>query len=192
LTAKIEGGNTPGVYAGLAGLFLVLTGVGFLTLLQLARLRTAWEDSARAMNTIKDYVIKNSTVPGLAANFLWRLETIPTGRNVNTIAYLLVLSILGISIATTTAATVYIGLLLYTAAPLNLGRFPSFFEGISLGIVGILIGIVVAAVELVVYEKWIETANKKHHQHAQKHYAAFQQYLPEYPTKIKPDSVTQD
>lgn len=179
LTAKIEGGNTPGVYAGLSGLFLVLTSLGLLTLLQLARLRTAWEDSARAMNTIKDYCLKNSNLPGFEAVFLWRMETIPSGRNVNTIAFLLVLSILIISIATTAATITYATFSLYASA----GRVPSFSEAIVLGAVAIFVGVVVAVAEYAQYEKWIQTATQKKVTYAQDHYAKFQQFLPEYPKK---------
>src|SRR5512136_929916 len=52
LSAKLEAGSAPGVYFGFSGLFFILSLVGLTILLQLARLRTAWQDSARAMNVI--------------------------------------------------------------------------------------------------------------------------------------------
>ncbi|RPH57340.1 MAG: hypothetical protein EHM81_11730, partial [Chloroflexi bacterium] len=52
---NIAPGQQGWVRWGFAGLFSALTLLGLLTLLQLARLRSAWFDSIQAMNRIKDY-----------------------------------------------------------------------------------------------------------------------------------------
>jgi len=44
-------------YWGFAVVFGALAFIGFLTVLQLARLRSAWRSSAQAMNRIKDYYL---------------------------------------------------------------------------------------------------------------------------------------
>ena len=77
-----------GVYLGFSVLFAFLTLLGYFTLLQLARLRTAWLDSARAMNQIKEYYIEHSK-DGLAEAFRWREKTLPKAFKVNSVAYYL-------------------------------------------------------------------------------------------------------
>ncbi len=44
------------MYIGFCSLFTVLSMIGLNTLLQLARLRSAWGESARAMNAIKSFI----------------------------------------------------------------------------------------------------------------------------------------
>lgn len=56
-------------------LFGVLGVLGALTLFKLIRLRQAWYDSARAMNTIKAHYL--SHFPELDSAFLWKSNTIP-------------------------------------------------------------------------------------------------------------------
>ena len=61
------------VYLAFAGLFLFLTALGALTIAQLARLRVAWREAAKAMNQIKEYYISRS--PRLEDAFAWRTNT---------------------------------------------------------------------------------------------------------------------
>jgi len=67
--------------------FLVLGMLGALTLFKLIRLRQAWYDSVRAMNTIKTYYIK--AFPELDAALLWKMETIPARGKAWTITFIL-------------------------------------------------------------------------------------------------------
>jgi len=53
-----SGGDPRTVYWGFSLLFSVLTVLGYLTVAQLARLRTAWRESVHAMNVIKEYYEK--------------------------------------------------------------------------------------------------------------------------------------
>jgi hypothetical protein len=71
-----EDESLKGVFLGFSALFAFLTMLGYFTLLQLARLRTAWIDSARSMNRIKEYYIERSE-GDLAAAFRWRENTLP-------------------------------------------------------------------------------------------------------------------
>ena len=67
------------------GLFLVLTLLGTLTVLQLARLRGAWYESITAMNQIKEYVISRDK--DLAKAIRWRPQSMPPLYKTNSISY---------------------------------------------------------------------------------------------------------
>ncbi len=58
-----------------SGVFLLLTLLGLSTVLQLARLRSAWYESMMAMNQIKDFAMKQN--PELAEAFRWKTSTLP-------------------------------------------------------------------------------------------------------------------
>jgi Na+/melibiose symporter-like transporter len=58
-------------------LFALLGVIGFLTLLQLIRLRGAWFDSAAAMGQIKEYYIEHFPEANLEKAFLWRAHSLP-------------------------------------------------------------------------------------------------------------------
>ncbi len=57
-------------------LFLLLGITGFFMVMKLVRLRQAWYESVRAMNTIKSYYLKR--FPDLDAAFLWKPNSIPS------------------------------------------------------------------------------------------------------------------
>lgn len=63
--------------AAFAILFVLLSAIGVLTLLQLIRLRQAWFDSAKAMGQIKEYCIKYFPEANLEEAFRWRTRTLP-------------------------------------------------------------------------------------------------------------------
>lgn len=58
-----------------SGLFVMLTLLGASTVMQLARLRSAWYESMLAMNQIKDFAMSQS--PELTQAFRWRTSTLP-------------------------------------------------------------------------------------------------------------------
>ncbi len=69
-------------------LLLGLLGViGILTLLKLIRLRQAWQDSALAMNQIKDFYLER--FPDLADAVRWRTATLPAPGKTGTITFIL-------------------------------------------------------------------------------------------------------
>jgi hypothetical protein len=72
---------------GFAILFLLLTVLGTLTTLQLARLRGAWYDSMLAMNQLKDYWLTRSTDKQLRLAFRWDTSTLPHRYKVSSISY---------------------------------------------------------------------------------------------------------
>jgi len=61
-------------------LLWLLCGIGWLYFLKLIRLRQAWHDSARAMNQIKDFYIRNAKdfdPAVLRTAFRWQSDTLP-------------------------------------------------------------------------------------------------------------------
>lgn len=81
-----QSGNIPqNIYLAFCALFGFLTILGYLTIAQLARLRTAWMDSIRAMNRIKTYYV-NIIGPDLDSAFLWKDEVAPMGYKPGSVA----------------------------------------------------------------------------------------------------------
>ncbi|MFZ5855861.1 MAG: hypothetical protein ACOYZ6_03445 [Chloroflexota bacterium] len=74
-------------YRSLAGLFLILTILGALTVAQLARLRLAWLEAARAMNQMKDFVAKHHQELKLEEAFRWRTSTLPNEFKADSISF---------------------------------------------------------------------------------------------------------
>jgi len=91
-----------------SGLFIVLTALGALTLAQLARLRAAWHEAAEAMNTIKDYYIKQNKE--IEPAFKWKSESLPPTDKPYSIANLMAIEVALLG-AITSAASIYFLLL---------------------------------------------------------------------------------
>ena len=68
-----------------SGLFFVLTLLGGLTVIQLARLRAAWYESMRALNQIKEYAIGKDK--DIAKAFRWRNQSMPPLYKINSVSY---------------------------------------------------------------------------------------------------------
>ena len=64
-------------FLGFCLLFAFLTILGYLTVAQLARLRTAWIESVNAMNQIKEYYVNNLEAIWQPA-FLWTKDYDPS------------------------------------------------------------------------------------------------------------------
>lgn len=67
------------------GLFALLTLLGTSTVLQLARLRLAWYESARAMNQMKEYMVNRNKSLGEA--FRWTTSSLPDKYKKGSISY---------------------------------------------------------------------------------------------------------
>ncbi len=72
-------------------IFGVVAVLGMLTVLHLARLRTAWLESVRAMNSMKDALIREC--PTLADCFSWQTATIPSPFKAWSVGFLLALEV---------------------------------------------------------------------------------------------------
>lgn len=87
-TQFVDRNIDPRLIAGIfCVLFLVLTALGTLTTLQLARLRAAWYDSALAMNQLKDYWLRHSKDSTLKQAFHWDTGTLPRKYKLNSVSY---------------------------------------------------------------------------------------------------------
>lgn len=74
--AKIDGTSVLLVNLAFGVLFAILSFVGVTTLLQLARLRAAWDEAAVAMNIIKCYFATCAAGEPLEAAFFWKTSTL--------------------------------------------------------------------------------------------------------------------
>jgi len=68
-----------------SGLFILLTLLGTSTIMQLARLRAAWYDSAQAMNQLKDFMVGQNE--SLAKAFRWTTNTLPPRYKTASVSY---------------------------------------------------------------------------------------------------------
>lgn len=68
-----------------SGLFVLLTLLGSSTIMQLARLRAAWYESALAMNQMKDYMMSQNTE--LNEAFRWKTSTLPSKYKKDSVSY---------------------------------------------------------------------------------------------------------
>jgi hypothetical protein len=86
-----EGAQAPGLSLLFSGLFFTLTLLGTTTVMQLARLRAAWFESALAMNRIKEYALKQEKK--LAQAFRWSSDSLPALYKINSISFLQTLEV---------------------------------------------------------------------------------------------------
>jgi hypothetical protein len=75
----------------LVAIFGVVAVLGMLTVLHLARLRAAWLESVRAMNSMKDAVMQEC--PALVDCFCWQTSTIPSSFKAWSVGFLLALEV---------------------------------------------------------------------------------------------------
>ena len=68
-----------------SGVFALLTVLGTSTIVQVARLRAAWYESALAMNQLKDYMMEQNST--LVKAFRWQTGTLPGKTKKNSISY---------------------------------------------------------------------------------------------------------
>ena len=89
LSTQFISSNIKIVYGSFSILFLVISLMGVLTLLQLSRLRSAWFESISAMNQVKEFYIENTPNYSLEKAFRWRLNTVPRKQKPFSISFLL-------------------------------------------------------------------------------------------------------
>ena len=68
-----------------SGLFTLLMLLGASTVMQLARLRAAWHESALAMNQLKDYMMSENQ--SLVKAFRWKTTTLPSKYKRDSVSY---------------------------------------------------------------------------------------------------------
>jgi len=109
--SQFETLRQPAVCWGFAILFIVLSIVGLLTLLQLARLRTAWFEAIEAMNSIKEFYTEAlGEVLDLGDAFEWTNDTAPPRVKPSSLSFLLALQVALLAGMTLGAAVIFAGL----------------------------------------------------------------------------------
>jgi hypothetical protein len=73
------------VHLMFSGLFALLTLLGTSTVMQLARLRAAWYESALAMNQLKDFMMEQDKT--LVRAFRWKTSTLPSKNKKDSVSY---------------------------------------------------------------------------------------------------------
>lgn len=121
-----------------SGLFALLTLLGTSTVMQLARLRAAWYESALAMNQLKEYMISENQ--RLVQAFRWRTSTLPSKYKKDSVSYYQAIEVSLIS-----------GLM-FGAAIFFLQR-AYFPMGFLQWLISAVIGAVTIFVQLMVYER---------------------------------------
>lgn len=91
LSVQIPGVDPEQLYITFVVVFVLLSSLGLITVLQLVRLREAWLESVRAMNQIKEELIARD--PELAAYFRWRAENVPPAFKLRSFGFLQALSV---------------------------------------------------------------------------------------------------
>lgn len=86
----------------------ILAGLGFIFLLKLIKLRSAWQDSIQTMCRIKKFYIEKCDIP-LENAFRWKNKTIPTAGKINSVAFLMGLIIMILSSASAGGAVYFWG-----------------------------------------------------------------------------------
>ncbi len=81
------GFNPRSLTLAFSALFLVLTLLGTLTTLQLARLRAAWYEAMLAMNRLQEYWIQRAPDRNLKSAFRWNASTLPPAYKTNSISF---------------------------------------------------------------------------------------------------------
>jgi hypothetical protein len=110
LGTQFAADNLKSVAIPFAILFGVMTGLGALTLAQLARLRAAWHESVEAMNQVKDFYLGH--YPEIEPAFKWRGSSIPPTDKPYSIANLIALEVRLLA-SLTSAAVAYFLLLAF-------------------------------------------------------------------------------
>jgi len=129
---------TPTINLTFSGLFILLTLLGTSTILQLARLRTAWHESALAMNQLKDYMMSQNE--SLIKAFLWKTGTLPDKFKANSVSYYQAVEVALISGLTLSAAAYFVQ--------------QAFFSiGVLHWIISVLIGIFTFFLQMFIYKR---------------------------------------
>ena len=143
LGAKIEGVTRAVVHWGFAVVFGALAFIGLLTVLQLARLRSAWRSSAEAMNQIKEYYRERCPDAQLEKAFAWTSANLPSAIKPNSVAFLLALSVMLVDAAATVASVVFLGV---GVSQKSLGVWL---------LLGLLVALVFIGIQLRLYFDWV-------------------------------------
>ena len=100
-----------------SGLFVLLTLLGTSTIMQLARLRSAWYESMLAMNQLKDFAMSQN--PELKIAFRWKTNTLPSKYKTGSVSYYQAVEVALIGGLMFAAATFFLQQAFFTITLLN-------------------------------------------------------------------------
>ena len=143
LGIKLEGAMPTVVYWGFAAVFGALAIIGLLTMLQLARLRSAWMASAKAMNEIKDYYMERCPHAQLEEAFTWTNKSLPSPSKRGSVAFLLALSVVLVDAGAAMASVAFLG------AGVNQARLVLWL------LLGLFVGLVFIGIQFKLYLDWV-------------------------------------
>ena len=143
LGIKLEEAMPTVVYWGFAAVFGALAIIGLLTVLQLARLRSAWMASAKAMNEIKDYYMERCPDAQLEEAFTWTSESLPSPSKRGSVAFLLALSVVLVDAGAAMASVAFLG------AGVNQARLVLWL------LLGLFVGLVFIGIQFKLYLDWV-------------------------------------
>lgn len=180
--AKLDGTSVLLVNVAFGVLFAILSFVGATTLLQLARLRAAWDEAAVAMNMIKCYYATFPASESLGAAFFWKTSTLRWDRNHRSVSYLLAISVIVISSAMAVIAVGYwVTALLQSVTPAFTWNPPTSWEdgkaaGWTIGamrtsLAGILLALLLGRIEYQLYWSWIDSERINREERLERHFA---------------------
>lgn len=121
-----------------SGLFVLLTILGTFTIMQLARLRSAWYESMLAMNQLKDFAMSQS--PELIKAFRWKSTTLPSKYKAGSVSYYQAIEVAMIGGLTFGAAVFFLQQAFYTISLLTWG-------------IAIVFGVLTIFLQLVIYKQ---------------------------------------
>jgi len=121
-------------------LFLIISIMGLLTLLQLARLRAAWHESILAMNQIKEFYVRHTLNYPLDQAFRWRTSSVPKKEKTNSISFLLVLEVTLLGALSFAVGIVFLTDVLGTIQPWS----------------GLVAGPLFLAIQLIIYFRYLQ------------------------------------
>lgn len=172
LGSNLQNGST-WIYSGFMLLFAVLSLIGYFTVLQLARLRIAWRESADAMNRVVKYYVDHSTDLQVEQALVWfrRDEKLPAQGRAESVSFLLALSVVVADFGTTLVAVVYGGQGFLAFLQHRALMVQSELSNILLIIVAFVLGYVYARFQIRAYFEWV------HREPADQHKTQLEQFL---------------
>lgn len=107
-STQISGIDLGQLFLAFGILFLLIALLGSMTMLQLARLRLAWMESARAMNQIKDQAFKFNA--NLRPYFRWTNDSLPPAYKPKSVGWILAIMVAALSGLAIGSAVAFFGL----------------------------------------------------------------------------------
>ena len=121
-----------------SGLFILLTLLGSSTIMQLARLRAAWYESALAMNQLKDFMVSQNKE--LAKAFRWTASSLPLKYKMSSVSYSQAIEVALISGLMCGAAIFFLQQAFFSITLIN-------------WILSILMGVLTVYLQLIIYKR---------------------------------------